>query len=140
MKRVNANVIIASDQEMIDAGLIKCNPREDEITIWTYEKNIMWNVMQWTPIMRVFTEPLKEDIKDEESFIAMSKDSSLEATVRVYELLGAEVFLYVQIDQFDVTARVNPRTTARPGDEIKIAFDLSKLHIFDKESELCIAH
>ena len=35
MKKVNENVIIASDQEMIDAGLIKCNPREDEITIWT---------------------------------------------------------------------------------------------------------
>ena len=81
-----------------------------------------------------------EDVKDEEMFISNSPESTLTCTVRVYELLGAEVFLYVQVDQFDITARVNPRTTARPGDEIKVAFDLSKLHIFDKESELCIVH
>ena len=82
-----------------------------------------------------------EDIKDEESFIAMSKDSSLEATVRVYELLGAEVFLYFDIDEtIPVTARVNPRTTARPGDTITIAFDLTKIHIFDKETERIISH
>ena len=81
-----------------------------------------------------------EDVKDEEMFISNSPESTLDATVRVYELLGAEVFLYVQIDQFDVTARVNPRTTARPGDEIKVAFDLSKMHIFDKETEIVICH
>ncbi len=81
-----------------------------------------------------------EDVKDEEMFISNSPESTLDAVVRVYELLGAEVFLYVQIDQFDVTARVNPRTTARPGDEIKVAFDLSKMHIFDKETEIVICH
>ena len=81
-----------------------------------------------------------EDVKDEQMFISQSPESTLDATVRVYELLGAEVFLYVQIDQFDVTARVNPRTTARPGDEIKVAFDLTKIHIFDKESEQIITH
>jgi multiple sugar transport system ATP-binding protein len=82
-----------------------------------------------------------EDIKDEESFINLSKDSSLEATVRVYELLGAEVFLYFDIDEtIPVTARVNPRTTARPGDTITIAFDLTKIHIFDKETEQIISH
>lgn len=86
MKKVNENVIIASDQEMIDAGLIKCNPREDEITIWTYEKNIVWNVMQWTPIMRVFTEPLKEDIKDEDGRIIEHK-----STHKIDEFYGAPI-------------------------------------------------
>lgn len=81
-----------------------------------------------------------EDVKDEEMFISSSPESVLDATVKVYELLGAEVFLYFSIDQYDVTARVNPRTTARPGDTIKIAFDLAKLHVFDKESEQVITH
>ena len=81
-----------------------------------------------------------EDVKDEEMFISSSPESTLDVTVRVYELLGAEVFLYVSVDQFDLTARVNPRTTARPGDNIKIAFDLSKLHVFDKETEQVITH
>ena len=82
-----------------------------------------------------------EDIKDEKAFIDNSKDSAFDATVRVYELLGAEVFLYFTIaDNVDITARVNPRTTARPGDTIQIAMDLSKIHIFDKETEKVITH
>ena len=81
-----------------------------------------------------------EDVKDEEMFISNSPDSVVEASVKVYELLGAEVYLYFTVDQFDVTARVNPRTTARPGDTIKIAIDLTKVHIFDKETEQVISH
>ena len=45
-----------------------------------------------------------------------------------------------QTDTVDITARVNPRTTARPGDTIQIALDLSKIHIFDKETEQIITH
>ena len=81
-----------------------------------------------------------EDVKDEEIFINSSPDSVLDATVRVYEMLGAEVFLYFAIDQFEMTVRVNPRTTARPGDTIKIAIDVSKIHIFDKDTEKTITN
>ena len=81
-----------------------------------------------------------EDIHDEEMFISNSPDSAFEANVKVYELLGAEVFLYFDVDQFDITARVNPRTTARPGDTIKVALDLAKIHVFDKETEQVITH
>jgi multiple sugar transport system ATP-binding protein len=82
-----------------------------------------------------------EDIHDEEMFLSSSPDSIIEATVRVYELLGAEVFLYFTVDEtLEITARVNPRTTARPDDTLKIAFDMSKLHIFDKETEQVITN
>ncbi|MDD6207725.1 MAG: sn-glycerol-3-phosphate ABC transporter ATP-binding protein UgpC [Clostridiales bacterium] len=81
-----------------------------------------------------------EDIKDEEVFINNSPDSVIEATIKVYEMLGAEVFLYFSIDQFELTVRVNPRTTARPGDTIKFALDLSKMHLFDKETEMAICN
>ncbi|BCN32652.1 ABC transporter ATP-binding protein [Anaeromicropila herbilytica] len=81
-----------------------------------------------------------EDVHDEEMFISASPDSVLTALVKVYELLGSEVLLYCEIDDKEVTARVNPRTTVRPGDSIKVAFDLSKIHVFDKESELVICN
>ncbi|MCQ2537401.1 MAG: ABC transporter ATP-binding protein, partial [Lachnospiraceae bacterium] len=91
-----------------------------------------------------------EDIKDEQVAIESLPDSTFEAEIRVYELLGAEVFLYFTLEDknntkdlnntVDITARVNPRTTARVGDTIKIAFDLSKIHLFDKESEAIICH
>ena len=81
-----------------------------------------------------------EDVHDEEAYISNSPDSVIEATIRVYELLGAEVYLYFDIEQFNCTARVNPRTTARPGDTVKMAFDLEKLHVFDKETEQVISN
>ena len=80
-----------------------------------------------------------EDIHDEEVFINSSPDTTFDATIKVYELLGAEVFLYFPVGDVEFTARVNPRTTARVGDAVKFALDLSKMHIFDKESGLAIA-
>ena len=76
-----------------------------------------------------------EDIHDEQLFIESSPESIIDARITIYEMLGAEVYLYFTIDQFDITARVNARTTARPGDTVQLAFDLSKIHIFDKETE-----
>ena len=81
-----------------------------------------------------------EDIKDEEIFINAGSSNVLDATVRVYEMLGAEVFLYFSVEGNDITVRVNPRTTARPGDTIKIALDTSKIHIFDKDTETTITN
>ena len=73
-------------------------------------------------------------------FISNSLQSVVEVTVRVYELLGAEVFLYLDVDNYEIAARVNHRTTARSGDQIRVAMDLSKLHIFDKEIKQVITH
>lgn len=81
-----------------------------------------------------------EDIKDEEIFINSSPESVINATIKVYEMLGAEVFLYFTVEQFEMTVRVNPRTTARPGDTIKLALDLSKIHVFDKETEQVVCN
>lgn len=79
-----------------------------------------------------------EDLHDEESYLAMSPKSVFEATVRVYEMLGSEVLLYFDIEDASFVAKVNPRTTARPGDTIKLAMDLEKIHIFDKDTELVV--
>ena len=80
-----------------------------------------------------------EDVDDSEMFIETAK-CVFESTVKVYELLGSEVFLYFDLDEFPITARVDPRTTARPGDTVKFAFDVEKIHIFDKETEQVITN
>ena len=79
-----------------------------------------------------------EDIKDDEEFITKHSATTFEATVKVYELLGAEVNLHYDIADTTCTAKVNPRTTARPGDVVKFAMDISRLHVFDKETEQII--
>ncbi len=81
-----------------------------------------------------------EDIHDDEVMISSQPEAVIETKIKLYELLGAEVFLYFDIAGTDCTARVNPRTTARIGDTVKFAFDLNKLHVFDKETEKVIAN
>ncbi len=80
-----------------------------------------------------------EDIHD--AALGTTNDPSvIEATISVYELLGAEVYLYFDFAGTQVTARVNPRTTARGGDTVKFALDMEKSHFFDKDTELTIAN
>ena len=81
-----------------------------------------------------------EDVHDSETFIANSPDSVIKSTIKVYELLGAEVFLYFDVEGTQMTARVNPRTTLRNGDAAVFALDMEKIHVFDKETELTIVN
>ncbi|MGN0467076.1 MAG: ABC transporter ATP-binding protein [Lachnospiraceae bacterium] len=76
-----------------------------------------------------------EDVHDDELALQKYKDSIFEGTIKVYEMLGAEANLYFDIGDSQFTARVNPRTKARPGDKVKFAMDLTKIHAFDKETE-----
>ena len=63
-----------------------------------------------------------------------------DAKINVYELLGAEVFLYFDLAGTPMTARVDPSTTARPGSDVQFAMDLDKIHVFDKETEKTICN
>ena len=81
-----------------------------------------------------------EDVYDDEETVAAHPETVIESTVRVYELLGAEVYLYFDYAGANFTARVKPSTTARTGDHIKIALEPSKIHVFDKETEMTITN
>jgi len=82
-----------------------------------------------------------EDLHDEEAILTTAGPGAVvDADVEVTELLGAEVFLYLSIAGQSVTARVNPRSTAKTNDKIKLAFDLNKIHIFDKDTEKAVTH
>lgn len=79
-----------------------------------------------------------ENVHDEPEFLAKATDGIVEADVEVTELMGAETYLYLNCAGNAITARVEPTSTAKTGDKIKIAFDLSKMHLFDKETEKAI--
>ncbi|MGI6069448.1 MAG: ABC transporter ATP-binding protein [Blautia sp.] len=81
-----------------------------------------------------------EDIHDSEMFVSSSPSGTMQSIVKVYELLGAEVYLYFDVNGTQVTARVDPRTTAKTGDPVKFAFDMEKSHFFDKETEQVITN
>ena len=81
-----------------------------------------------------------EDVHDSEEFIAQNPDSVVESTVKVYELLGAEVYLYFDVAGTQMTARVNSRTPLRTGDKAVFALEMERIHLFDKETELTITN
>ena len=80
-----------------------------------------------------------EDLYDEADRVNGS-DAVITANIEVYELLGAEVYLYFTVGGKNFTARVNPRTEARTGDTVKFALDVDKIHVFDKDTELTITN
>ena len=80
-----------------------------------------------------------EDVYDSSEYIAKA-NNSFEATVKVYELLGAEVYLYFDVADTQLIARVDSRTTAKAGNKIHVAFDVEKIHVFDKETEQVITN
>ncbi len=81
-----------------------------------------------------------ENIHDEEVFLNSLPDAVIDVNVEVTELMGAETYLYLKADGKDdnIIARVDPRTTSRAGNQIKVAFDVNHLHFFDKDTEASI--
>ena len=76
-----------------------------------------------------------EDIHDEQMFLSTATTGVVEADVEITEMMGAETYLYLTCEGIPLTARVDPRSTARPQDKISVALDPNKMHIFDKETE-----
>ena len=79
-----------------------------------------------------------ECLHDEEMFISSATTGVVNATVEVTEMMGAETYLYLTCEGIPLTARVSPRSTARPQDEIKIALDPNRIHLFDKDTEKAV--
>ena len=79
-----------------------------------------------------------EDIDDEPEFMAKHPDCHLEAQVDVSEMMGAEIYLYLEYKGNKMTARVAPTSKARNGDTVRVAFDPHKVHVFDVETEQTI--
>ena len=88
-----------------------------------------------------------EAIHDEPMYLQTMADTTMEVDVDVTELMGAEIYLYLGFEGMEdatngknIIARVSSRSRAQAGDDIVVAIDPSRIHIFDKDSEKCIAH
>ena len=100
------------------------------------DENVLSNYVDKEIIMGI----RPENIHDEEMFISSAKTGIIDADVEITEMMGAEVYLYLTCQGISLTARVDPRSTARPQDTIKVALDPNKVHIFDKETEKTIVN
>ncbi len=80
-----------------------------------------------------------ECISDDPVDLEKNKDAVITCEVDVVEQLGSVTYLYLTNGKFNFTASVNARSKARHGDTVKVALDMSRIHLFDKETEHVIA-
>ncbi|MDO4663640.1 MAG: sn-glycerol-3-phosphate ABC transporter ATP-binding protein UgpC [Erysipelotrichaceae bacterium] len=76
-----------------------------------------------------------ENLSDQPDDLAKAKDCIATGKVEVYEMLGSTCNLYVNCNGVQITAAVDPTTTAHVGDMIQLAFNVDTLQIFDKETD-----
>jgi multiple sugar transport system ATP-binding protein len=81
-----------------------------------------------------------ENIHDEESFLSQHPDAQVKMRVDVVEMMGAETYLYMNCNDRNFIARVDPRSTSKPDDTVTVAFDTKKIHLFDKDTEQAITN
>ena len=82
-----------------------------------------------------------EDVVEEHEYAeGKALSEQIDATVTVYELLGSEAMIYGDVDGGQVSAHISATNLVRTGSRIKVAFDVDKLHVFDKDTELAIVH
>ncbi|MCL1895548.1 MAG: sn-glycerol-3-phosphate ABC transporter ATP-binding protein UgpC [Clostridiales bacterium] len=79
-----------------------------------------------------------EHLHDEDYYIESAGGNVIELEVTLTGLVGAETYLYLMLGEQQITARVSIDTKAREGQPVTLAFDMGKIHVFDKETELAV--
>ncbi|HEL8819689.1 TPA: sn-glycerol-3-phosphate ABC transporter ATP-binding protein UgpC, partial [Listeria monocytogenes] len=76
-----------------------------------------------------------EDIHDEPIVIEANPGYTFKATTIVAELTGAEFMLHSRVGTHEFVARVDARSEHQPNEVLTLAFEMSKSHFFDPETE-----
>jgi len=79
-----------------------------------------------------------ENLHDEEVYMDLATTCKIKANVELAEMMGSEIFLYLESVGNKLIAKVPPRSKAKDGDTIDLAIDCTKVHLFDKETELTL--
>ena len=79
-----------------------------------------------------------EDIKTRPARVEELKDYKVSAYVELTELLGSETFLYIDCYGEKLISKASSDTAISADTTIEVAFDVSKMHFFDKETEIAI--
>ena len=79
-----------------------------------------------------------EHIHDEAIYLNNYPQYKCTVTVDNVEPLGSETNLFLIIGGKQMTARVDPTSTAKMGDKVEITMEAERIHLFDPETEKCI--
>jgi multiple sugar transport system ATP-binding protein len=118
------------DEMYVDSGPVRLRLLQDEVEQLGQEaigKEVIFGVRP-------------EDIHHPQYTPAGVSEQLIEGTVDVTELMGNEIFVYLQAgDDQNFIARVDPRADVRSGEKIQMSFNAEKIQIFDRTTEKNIA-
>lgn len=111
----------------IDNGVFKLRIPEDRTAVYTpyVDKQVVFGIRP-------------EDIYDPKFTPPGIDPQPVEAKIDVTELMGNEIFVYLNAGDNSFVARVDPRTSFRMGTTAQVAFNMYNMQIFDKETEKAI--
>jgi multiple sugar transport system ATP-binding protein len=79
-----------------------------------------------------------EDVNADSAYVEAHVGAQVPTKIEVVEPLGPEIILYLVSGENQITARVDPGTLYKAQEELKVALNLEKLHLFDLETEKSI--
>ena len=79
-----------------------------------------------------------EDIYDKLFVSEASQENTVRAICEVIEPMGSEAFLYLNTGKNSLTARVGGHDRPAINQDMDLVFDMSKVHFFDKDTDITI--
>lgn len=77
-----------------------------------------------------------ENIYTDKETVEENPKQIIETQVEVIELMGAESYIYTKVGASQISIRVNGTTDLKVGQDAKVYLNTSKMHIFNKETEM----
>ncbi len=124
MNFFNTKIVRSDGALMVDAGSFQVKIPADRAAV--YDKYIGKEVIFG---MR------PEDIHNPQFAPPGIAASNVKGGVDVMEVMGNEIFTYLNNGTHIFVARVDPRSQFRVGENIEVAFNMENMHIFDKDTE-----
>ena len=76
-----------------------------------------------------------QDVHDDPALVETLPNGMVDAEVEVMEPVGREFYLYLTCSGHSVTASVDADAMRQSGEQIKVAFDMEKIYLFDGDTE-----
>ena len=86
----------------------------------------------------IFFSIRPEDIYDSRFDSTVENPAKVLTYCELVEPLGNEFMVYVKLGDNNITARFDPKQLPQINQDLQITLDMSKVHFFDVESELCL--
>jgi multiple sugar transport system ATP-binding protein len=79
-----------------------------------------------------------EDLYDKQFFSNAAPSNTIKTKVDVIEPLGAEIFIYLTCGKYSMVGKMDTRTQIEVEQDMEVAIDMEKTHIFDPKTLLAI--